>query len=71
MSEWPERVSGTGARLGQVHRWFFFRVIDDDIEPQPDGREFSAWRWAEPSWLIEQVVAFRRPGYEKVLDGDQ
>ena len=67
MSEWPADVAGDGARLGQVHRWFIFRMLDDDTEPEPDGREFAAWQWVEPVWLIDQVVAFRRPGYERVL----
>ena len=65
--EWPRDVVGTGARLGQAHRWFFFEPIDGEVEPMPDGREFRAWRWAEPEWLIGQVVAFRRPAYETVL----
>jgi putative (di)nucleoside polyphosphate hydrolase len=67
VSEWPERVVGDGARLGQVHRWFHFRIRDDATEPTPDGREFRAWRWADPAWLIEQAVPWRRPGYERVL----
>ena len=50
-------------RLGQVHRWFLFRMLDETTEPTPDGREFRAWRWVEPEWLIDQVVPFRRPGY--------
>ena len=67
VSEWPDRIAGQGARLGQVHRWFFFRMRDEAIEPKPDGREFSAWQWADPGWLTDQVVAFRQPGYAKVL----
>jgi putative (di)nucleoside polyphosphate hydrolase len=65
--EWPAEVVAGGNRLGQVQRWYFFRFHDDAIEPAPDGREFRAWRWVEPEWLIEQVVAFRRPAYEAVL----
>lgn len=65
--EWPDEVVEGGARLGQVHRWFLFRILDEAIEPTPDGREFRAWRWVEPDWLIEQVVPFRRPGYTRVL----
>ena len=64
---WPARVVGNGRRLGQVHRWFAFRVLDDEIEPRPDGREFRAWQWVEPSWLIDHVVEFKRPGYAQVL----
>jgi putative (di)nucleoside polyphosphate hydrolase len=65
--EWPRDVVGTGARLGQVHRWFFFEPLDGDVRPKPDGREFGAWRWVQPDWLISQVVPFRRPGYSQVL----
>jgi putative (di)nucleoside polyphosphate hydrolase len=65
--EWPPDVVAGGNRLGQVQRWFFFRLRADSAEPSPDGREFRAWKWVEPSWLIEQVVPFRRPAYETVL----
>ena len=59
------RSARTG--LGQVQRWYQFRVLHDDIEPSPDGREFRAWRWATPKWLIDNVVDFRRRGYEQAL----
>lgn len=65
--EWPEEVVAGGARLGQVQRWFFFRIRADGIEPTPDGREFRAWRWADPGWLVEHVVPFRQPGYRRVF----
>jgi putative (di)nucleoside polyphosphate hydrolase len=58
-----------GNRLGQAHRWFFFRPLADDITPVPDGDEFGAYRWVTSTWLIEQVVPFRRAGYRRVLDG--
>jgi putative (di)nucleoside polyphosphate hydrolase len=65
--EWPPDVVAGGNRLGQVQRWFFFRLRDDSTEPAPDGREFRDWRWADSTWLIGQVVPFRRPAYETVL----
>jgi len=65
--EWPADVVRGDARLGQAHRWFFFRPLREDIEPSPDGREFGAWKWVEPGWLIEQVVEFRREPYQRVL----
>ena len=70
--EWPVEVraagKGRGARrLGQAQRWFIFRVHSDDVEPVPDGVEFSTWQWVPSDWLIEQVVPFRRPSYERVL----
>ncbi len=64
--EWPEDIK-RGSRLGQVQRWFFFEVLEDSVEPVPDGDEFDDWKWAEVSWLIEQVVEFRRPSYQRVL----
>jgi len=64
--EWPNGVK-RGNRLGQAQRWFFFEILDDDIEPTPDGEEFDDWKWAETDWLIDQIVAFRKPSYERVL----
>jgi putative (di)nucleoside polyphosphate hydrolase len=58
-------------RLGQAHRWFFFDVVDTAIEPSPDGTEFSTWRWAEPEWLVDHVVGFRRSSYRRALLGER
>ena len=65
---WPTSMR-SGARLGQVHRWFFFEWRGLDIEPSPDGTEFADWRWMQPNDLIEQVVDFRRGPYRQVLGG--
>ncbi len=70
--EWPAelRAAGKGrgsGRLGQAQRWFIFAVRGDDVEPVPDGVEFSTWRWVDREWLIERVVEFRRESYRKVL----
>ncbi len=65
--EWPADVRQNGKRLGQAQRWFTFKVRRADVEPSPDGVEFISWRWVEPSWLIDQVVGFRRAAYERVL----
>lgn len=64
--EWPEGPRKNG-RMGQAQRWFTFRVVDDEVEPEPDGVEFTAWKWVERDWLVEQVVDFRRPSYRRVL----
>jgi len=66
--QWPKRLRN-GDRLGQVHRWFFFEPRRDDIEPTPDGTEFSDWRWMTPAVLIDNVVGFRRQPYRQVLGG--
>ena len=73
--EWPPELRDGGRRharqrLGQVQRWFVFRVRDDTVEPTPDGIEFgrlAVGRTAAGS--IDQVVEFRRPSYERVLGG--
>jgi putative (di)nucleoside polyphosphate hydrolase len=70
--EWPAELRSdgrrhSGQRLGQAQRWFVFAVRSDDVEPTPDGVEFRSWRWADRAWLIDQVVEFRRPSYERVL----
>ena len=70
VTAWPAAVVGTGRRLGQVQRWFEFRARDDGVQPRPDGREFQAWKWVEPAWLIDNVVSFKQPGYATVLGTD-
>ena len=71
--EWPADLAarmrpnrdGPLKQLGQVHRWFWFRVRSDDVTPQPDGVEFGAWRWTNPEPLIEEVAEFRRRAYRR------
>lgn len=65
---WPSDLR-TGERLGQTQRWFFFETVVDDLRPEPDGSEFSGWRWFDAAELIEQVVDFRRRPYQQVLGG--
>ncbi len=69
--EWPAEVireSGrNGRRRGQVQKWFFFDARSADIAPSPDGREFVAWRWVDPDWLVAHVADWRRGAYERVL----
>ena len=61
---WPTEMQRR-ERLGQAHRWFFFEPRDGAVEPVPDGKEFSDWRWMEPRDLIDQVVDFRRGPYQQ------
>ncbi len=53
--------------LGQVQRWFHFRLADDTVEPTVDGDEFVAWKWVDPQWLVDNVVAWRRQAYRRGL----
>jgi putative (di)nucleoside polyphosphate hydrolase len=69
--EWPDHVRATKPnrreRLGQAQRWFLFNARSADVEPQPDGREFIAWQWVAPAWLVDHVPDWRRDAYAKVL----
>lgn len=65
--EFPAHVRGERKRIGQVQRWFVFEVVDDDVQPVPDGVEFVAWKWVDRSWLVDQVVEFRRDAYRRVI----
>ena len=69
--EWPAEVirrhGHDGRRRGQVQRWFMFDALHDDVAASPDGSEFVSWRWVEPSWLIENIVEWRRAAYQRVL----
>lgn len=57
-------------RMGQIQRWFTFRVKRADVEPQPDGVEFNSWKWVKREWLVDEVIDFRRPSYRRVLLDD-
>ena len=69
--EWPDEVRSrkrtAHLRLGQVQKWFLFDALEPDVVPVPDGKEFGAWQWVEPRWLIDNVLEWRRSGYERVL----
>lgn len=67
---YPSGVRKNG-RLGQAQRWFTFRVRDEDIEPTPDGVEFTAWKWVTRTWMVEQAVDFRQTSYRRVLLADE
>ncbi len=69
--EWPLELrrakGGIHHRIGQVQRWFIFHALRPDIMPTPDGREFVAWQWVTPQWLIDNVAPWRRNPYQIVL----
>ncbi len=67
--EWPDDVKAAhgGKRIGQVQKWFMFDALHAEIEPDPDGSEFTAWRWEEPAWVIDHVPEWRRGPYARVL----
>ena len=67
------RKSWKGRFLGQRQKWFALRFdgFDDeiDIETPAGGQkpEFEAWRWASIDELVEMIIPFKRPVYEKVV----
>ncbi len=65
--EFPEVIRSAGKRLGQAQRWYLFRVRSDDVTPTPDHIEFVAWKWVEPTWLLDHVVDFRLAAYQAVI----
>src|SRR3990167_8143128 len=56
--------------IGQRQKWFLLRLTssDDHINlmhsPHP---EFDQWRWVEYWHPLQQVIAFKRAVYNKVL----
>lgn len=58
-----------GRYVGQCQRWFAFRFIgqDDEIDLDLHEPEFSLWRWALASEVLENVVPFKKEVYQAVL----
>jgi putative (di)nucleoside polyphosphate hydrolase len=61
-----------GRYRGQRQKWFAMRFLGPEAEiaierPPGQDREFDAWRWAEASELVSQVVPFKRAVYAQVL----
>ena len=67
--ELPAELREGKTGRGQAQRWYTFRARAADVVPIPDGREFVAWDWVDPAWLVDHVVEFRRHGYRRVLRG--
>ena len=65
--QWPAEVAAGRKGFGQIQRWFTFIANDDEVEPSPDGREFTNWKWVPRRWLIDHVVGFRSASYQQVL----
>ena len=67
--DFPPEILGKRFKnnIGQAQRWFFFEARDDEVEPTPDGDEFDDWKWVKVPWLVDQVVEFRKPSYQRVL----
>ncbi|PHN01156.1 RNA pyrophosphohydrolase [Flavilitoribacter nigricans] len=67
--ELPEDWRSTKTGRGQVQRWFFFQVLDDNIQLDLENvkdKEFRDWKWMSMDDLLEIVVPFRRPVYQRL-----
>ncbi len=58
-----------GRYRGQKQRWFLLRFTgaDHQINIETEEPEFSAWRWMPVDGLIDNIVAFKRDVYKKVI----
>jgi putative (di)nucleoside polyphosphate hydrolase len=70
----PEHLIGRswkGKYRGQTQKWFAARFTgkDSEINLAPPGhkQEFDHWRWAKMSEVIDLIVPFKKPVYEKVI----
>jgi putative (di)nucleoside polyphosphate hydrolase len=39
----------------------------DDVTPRPDDREFVSWTWMTPRELVDCVIDWRRPAYQRAF----
>jgi putative (di)nucleoside polyphosphate hydrolase len=70
----PEHLIGhswKGKYRGQTQKWFAARFLgqDSEINLAPEGhkQEFDQWRWAKMSEMLDLIVPFKKPVYEKVV----
>ncbi len=66
--------SWKGKYRGQTQKWFAFRYTgkDQDINIHSPGggkhkAEFDDWKWVPVSALVDLVIPFKKPVYEKVV----
>jgi putative (di)nucleoside polyphosphate hydrolase len=69
----PEHLIGLkweGRYRGQAQKWFAMRFLgsDSEINLATDHEEFSDWRWIDAKELLELIVEFKRPIYEKLFE---
>jgi len=58
-----------GKYRGQAQHWFLARFLgrDEDIDLETAEPEFRAWKWVEPSELVNLIVPFKRKLYADVV----
>ena len=70
----PEHLIGkswNGKYRGQTQKWLALRFTGEDgeIDLAPPGQkqEFDQWRWARMDEILDIIVPFKRPVYERVI----
>lgn len=70
----PQHLIGkswNGKYRGQTQKWFALRFlgVDSEIDLAPPGhkQEFDQWRWAAMDEILDLIVPFKRPVYERVI----
>jgi len=55
--------------IGQTQKWFAFQFTGDnsDINVGTNNPEFSEWKWAKMSSIIDNIVPFKRNVYSIIL----
>jgi putative (di)nucleoside polyphosphate hydrolase len=58
-----------GRFRGQRQKWFAFRFLgtDRDINIATEHPEFSSWRWADLTELVDLIVPFKRQLYQDLI----
>ena len=69
----PAEIAGMvwgGRYRGQRQKWFAMRFLgeDSDIDIATAAPEFNAWRWAALEEVPAQIVPFKRPLYDAILE---
>jgi putative (di)nucleoside polyphosphate hydrolase len=69
----PEGIrknSWGGIYRGQAQIWaaFCFKGSEKEIQFQGEHAEFSRWKWTNPSDLLAEIVDFKRPVYNQILE---
>ena len=64
-------LSWKGKYRGQTQKWFAARFTgrDSEINLAPPGhkQEFNQWRWAKMTEMLDLIVPFKKPVYEKII----
>ena len=66
--ELPSKYRSAKTGRGQVQYWFLLAYSDTTPINLPAHGEFRAWRWTTFDALLREVVSFRKPVYDKLVD---